>query len=191
MNQPIIYGILCEDRAHKNFVEHYLSQCYAGIFQESQEFGWTIKATNAREVDDSIPDATRLGFTKFGLDVLFVGRDSDTTQEKKISDLKETLVLSCRNHQKVLFMVPVQCIEHWLLYLQWHRENPALTKNETLEPIMRTEAKLRVYGGKLRAEKQLEIASQLLADFDVDWLASRSESFKHFHQQVRVFVSKL
>lgn len=189
MNKPFIYGILCEDKAHSNFIKYYLNQHFREFFQESEQFGWKIRATNAREVDDSISDATRLGFTKFNLNVLFVGRDADTTKETQIENLKNTLIELCHNHRQVILMIPVQSIEHWLLYLQWRQRNPASTKNESLEHIMRHEAKTKIYGGKLRVEKQLEIASQLLANFDVAWLETRSASFRHFHQQVTKYVA--
>lgn len=184
MKQPLIYGILCEDKAHRNFLKHYLNQCHEGVFQESQPFGWTIRASNNKEVRDALPDATRLGFTRFNIDVLFVGYDADTTDTKRIQEIELMLTGLCGSHPKVIFMVPVQCIEHWLLYLQWRRDNPISTKNESLEAVMRHEAKSRIYGSKLRVEKQLEIATQLLTNFDNDWLESRSYSFKRFHQRV-------
>ncbi|MCK8492349.1 hypothetical protein M0L20_10850 [Spirosoma sp. RP8] len=190
MSKTIRYGILCEDRAHRNFIEYYLGQCHPGLFEESQPFGWAIRASNAREVEDSIPDATRKGFTNYGLDLLFIGRDTDSTDSKKIDVLKSKLSSLCSGHPKVVFMMPVQCIEHWLLYLQWHKTNPTSTKNESFEQIMRIEAKQRVYGGKLKVDKQLELANKLLVNLDVDWLEQRSNSFKHFHQQVKAFVSQ-
>ena len=190
MSKAINYGILCEDRAHRNFLAHYLNQCHPSLFQENEQFGWQIKATNDREVEDALPDATRQGFTKFRLDALFVGRDADSTDDKKIKDLKSKLSALCNEHPKVIFMVPIQCIEHWLLHLKWHRDNPTLTKNEPQEHIMCPDAKLKVYGGKLKVEKQLEKANEILIDFDATWLESRSESFKHFHNQVKAFLAR-
>lgn len=189
MSKIISYGILCEDKAHKNFIDHYLTQSHPGIFQENEQFGWRIKASNAKEVEDALPDATRQGFIKYGLSVLFVGRDADTTDHKRIEVLKSKLTSLCQAHDKVILMVPVQCIEHWLLFLQWHRDNPTSTKNEPLEHIMRNDAKLKIYGGKLKVEKQLEKANELLINPDIDWLLQRSESFKHFHNQVKDFLS--
>ncbi|WP_020601080.1 hypothetical protein [Spirosoma panaciterrae] len=188
MNQIVSYGILCEDRAHKNFIEHYLTQCHPGVFQQNEQFGWQIKASTAKEVEDALPDATRQAFTKYGLDILFVGRDADSSESKQIEALKVKLSTLCRAHANVILMIHVQCIEHWLLYLQWHQQNPESTKNEPLEHIVRHEAKLKIYGGKLRVEKQLEKANELLADFDLNWLESRSGSFKHFHKQVVTFL---
>lgn len=190
MSKVFSYGVLCEDKAHKNFIEHYLVQSHPGVFQENEQFSWKIKANNDKEVEDALPDATRQGFTKFGLNILFVGRDADTTDGKRIEDLKTKLTSLCQAHDKVVLMVPVQCIEHWLLYLKWHRENPTSTKNEPQERVIRAEAKLRIYGGKLKVEKQLEKANEILTELDVDWLESRSDSFKHFHNQVKAFLSQ-
>ncbi len=191
MSSPFVYGILCEDKAHRNFIHHYLMQCHPEQFQESDEFGWRIHASNAKEVDDSVADATRLGFIKFGLDVLIVGRDADTIDLKRIKTLRDALHESCGQHQpKVVLMVPVQCIEHWLLYVKRHRDNPTFSKNEPLESIPRTDSKNQVYGGIKNTDKQVKIATEILKAFDADWLEQRSDSFKHFHNQVRVFTAK-
>ncbi|MBN8825926.1 MULTISPECIES: hypothetical protein [unclassified Spirosoma] len=188
MNQVISYGILCEDRAHKNFIEHYLNQCHPNVFQQNDSFGWQIKASNAKEVEDALPDASRQAFTKFNLDILFVGRDADSVEIRQIDALKVKLTTLCRAHSRVIFMIPVQCIEHWLLYLQWRQQNTGSTKNEPLDHIARHEAKAKIYGGKLRVEKQLEKANEILVDLAADWLESRSGSFKHFHKQVVAFL---
>ena len=190
MNKLITFGILCEDKAHRNFIHHYLTGCYPDTFLESEDFRRRIYASNAKEVDESIKDATRLGFTQFNLDVLIVGRDADTTQPKHISDLKVKHDAACGRHAKVVFMIPIQCIEHWLLYIKNHRENPAFTKNETLESIIRLTCKRLVYGDVKKPDKQVEIASRILSDFDADWLEQRSDSFKKFHNQMKSFLSK-
>nr|WP_293840685.1 hypothetical protein [uncultured Arsenicibacter sp.] len=191
MSDVFIYGILCEDKAHRNFIEHYFSICHKDIFLEQEEFRWRIHASNAKEVDDSVADATRLGFTRFGLDVLVVGRDADSTEPKRIEILKTALRDSCQHHHpKVVFMVPVQCIEHWLLYIKKHIENPVLTKNEPLESIRRPDCKKLVYGDVKKPDNQVIIASELMTHFNVDWLESRSESFKQFHQQVIHFIQQ-
>lgn len=187
----LIYGILCEDKAHRNFIEHYLRQYHPNRFLESEEFGWRISASNAQEVDDTIKDAARQGFTKYGLDVLVVCRDADSTNIDRIEKLKEAHYASCGTFlDKTIFMIPVQCVEHWLLYIKRHRDNPASTKNETLEPIRRIEAKRMVYGDVKKVPRQIEIASEILTDFDADWLEQRSDSFKLFHQRVKAFVAR-
>lgn len=188
MNKLVILGILCEDKAHRNFIHHYLTSCYPDTFLESEDFRWRIYASNAKEVDDSIKDATRLGFTHFNLDILIVGRDADTTQPKRISELKAKHDAACGKHPKVVFMIPVQCIEHWLLHIKYHQENPASTKNETLESIIRLTCKRLVYGDVKKPDRQVEIASGILSNFDPDWLEQRSESFKKFHNQLKSFL---
>lgn len=191
MRKPFIYGILCEDKAHRNFIERYLDQVHTDLFLEHDEFRWRIHAANAKEVDDSIPDATRLGFVRYNLDILIVGRDADSIDHRRIETLKTNLHTSCSyHHPKVVLMVPVQCIEHWLLYIKRHTENPGSTKNETLEPVKRPECKKLVYGDAKKPDNQVIIASELLAHLDVNWLVSRSESFKHFHQQVETFIQQ-
>ncbi|MEZ0611007.1 hypothetical protein ACAW74_21015 [Fibrella sp. WM1] len=189
MSKLIMYGLLCEDLAHKTFLQKYFATCFPETFLEEENFGWRIKASNAKEVDDSIADAARQGFARYGLDILVVGRDADTTDKVRIEKLKDSHRNSCATHLKrVVFMIPIQCIEHWLLYIKRHTDNPTATKNETLETIPRLECKRSVYGETKKAPKQAEIASTILANFDVDWLEQRSESFKEFHHQVKAFL---
>lgn len=190
MNKLVYYGIVCEDLAHKTFIYHYLASCFPETFSENEEFGWRIRATNAKEVDDSIIDAARQGFTKYSLDMLIIGRDADTTDAGRIKVLRDVHEGSCGPYlRSVVFMVPVQCIEHWLLYIKKHRDRPEVTKNESLESVRRIECKRLVYGDIKKAVRQAEIANTILADFDADWLEQRSESFKQFHNQVKNFLT--
>lgn len=188
MNKPLTYGFLCEDEAHKAFLAAYLQTQHPGVFEESPEFGWRIQARNATEVENRLTDAFRLALIQLRLDVLFVGRDSDTVVEEDVQILKEKLIRLCHQHRCVVFMIPVQCIEHWLWYLKWKIENPVSTKNINLEPHNNRQAKAAVYGGKLNVEKQLQIANEFLKTLDVPYLESRSASFRHFHHQVLKFL---
>lgn len=190
MNDPLTYGFISEDEAHKAFLAAYLQTQHPGLFEESPEFGWRIQARNATEVENRLPDAFRFALFQLRLNVLFVGRDSDTSDEEDIQVLKEKLIRLCYKHRCVIFMIPVQCIEHWLWYLKWKVENPASTKNVNLEPHNNREAKAAVYGGKLNVEKQLAIANELLKNLDISYLESRSASFRHFHHQVQKFLSE-
>ncbi|MBC8083680.1 MAG: hypothetical protein H7Z21_10750 [Hymenobacter sp.] len=84
----------------------------------------------------------------------------------------------------------MQCIEHWLRYLQWHAENPHSTKNVTLETEERKTAKTILYGSPKTATRHSNpIVERIAAAMDIAWLESRAVSFRAFHGQVRVYLT--
>ncbi|AUD03198.1 hypothetical protein [Spirosoma pollinicola] len=189
MSKTFTFGFLGEDVAQKNFLVHYLESQYKGVFSEVTEFGWRVKANTKDEVDANL-QAALLFKIRFGLDVLFIGRDTDSSEKKSVESCREKIANPFKGQSGVIFMIPIQCIEHWLWYLKWKRDNSGSTKNEPLESFKRTQAKNVVYGEKAKAETRMHLANSLLADLDVTWLESRSESFRHFHRQVTDFLTQ-
>lgn len=187
MSQLIIYGFFGEDVAQRNFLAKYLDQQYPDTFIEDEEFRWRVKVRNRDQVDAFLTEAL-LQKVKFQLDVLFVGRDVDTEHQPTINSRREHFNKACQNHQPVVLMLPVQCIEHWLWYVKRREEEPG--KNSLLEPYPRMDAKQAIYGDSKTEEKRLEKANAVLTYFDIDWLVQHSESFRHFHGQVENFLSK-
>ena len=187
MSNIITYGFFGEDVAQRNFLAKYLDQQYPNTFIEDEDFRWKIKVRGRDQVDASISEAL-FQKAKFRLDVLFVGRDVDTSHEPTIKARREEFEKKCTGHHPVVLMLPVQCVEHWLWYIKRHQEEPG--KNSPLESSPRPDAKLAVYAGTKVAEKQVGIANDILANFDISWLEQRSESFKHFLQQVINFLNE-
>ncbi len=186
MSRIITYGFFGEDEAQRNFLEKYLNQQHPDTFIEDENQRWRFKATNGNQVDKLLPDALRQRDI-LGLDVLFVGRDIDTEHKPTISARQDHYSGRCVGHPAVL-MLSVQCIEYWLWYIKRHREEPG--KNTPLESQPRSLAKKAVYGETKLVSKQVSIANDILADLDVLWLESRSDSFKHFHHQVTTFLNQ-
>lgn len=186
MSRIVTYGFFGEDEAQRNFLDNYLNRQYPGTFIENEAQRWRFKAGNGKQVDVLLPDALRQR-ALLGLDVLFVGRDVDTEHKPTIRIRQEQYASRCKDHPAVL-MLPVQCVEYWLWYIKRHKEEPG--KNTPLEPQPRSQAKQAVYAGTKLVVRQVEIANDILVDFNVDWLEQRSESFKHFHRQVIDFLNQ-
>ncbi|WP_338873118.1 hypothetical protein WBJ53_29720 [Spirosoma sp. SC4-14] len=187
MSQLITYGFFGEDIAQRTFLAYYLEQIQPSTFLENEEFRWRVKVQNRDQVDARLPEAL-LQKAKFGLDVLFVGRDIDTAHHPTILDRREQFASICQNHHPVVLMLPVQCIEHWFWYIKRKHEEPG--KRSLLEPLLRNDAKQAIYGDIKSGEKRIEKIKELLTDFDVDWLEQRSESFRHFHHQVKALIGQ-
>lgn len=185
MSRPITFSFFGEDAAQRNFLNRYLHLRFINVFVENEEFKWRIKAKTRDQVDNTLPAALQLKAV-LEIEALFVGRDADTAHPKVIQELRDHFVEVCTGHQTIVLMIPVQCIEHWLWYIKRRKHEPG--KNSPLETSNRSDAKVAIYGGKFNVARQLEMANVILDDLDIDWLESRSESFRHFHHQVVKFV---
>lgn len=187
MNKTVTYGFFGEDIAQRNFLAHYLNQQYPNTFIENEDFRWKVKVRNRDQVDAFLSEAL-LQKVIFRLDVLFVGRDIDTAHQPTVKTRREDFEKKCANEQPVMLMLPVQCIEHWLWYIKRKQEEPG--KNSLLESYPRPDAKQAIYGDSKTEKTKLEKANAVLTHFDIDWLAQHSESFRHFHNQVKAFLSR-
>ncbi len=179
------YSILCEDKAHYTFITTFLNSFAAKHdlqIELNEDFFLRFKASNSKEVLKKFSTAAIIGFRDYHLDLLIIGIDYDDRDRKnfhyEITELYDQL--DSRFTEKSVIMFPVQAIEHWLLYIQYHHSQPGSTKNVSFEHIPRKEAKLKVYGKKYSRNNQ-ELIRNLTENFNTDWLISRSESFKRFY----------
>ena len=188
------YGFFGEDDAQRLFLHHYLNQLAIGQswrFEIDTNFH-LVGGTKSR-VKAQFDEACDTGLSQYQQDCFFIGLDLD---DHAVDVFNETVremrrKLADRNLSAIL-VIPVQCIEHWLRYLQWHEENPRSTKNVTLETEERRQAKTKLYGApKVSTRHSNPIVERLAASIDIDWLASRSPSFLAFHKQVEAYVAAL
>ncbi|MCX6213288.1 hypothetical protein [Spirosoma sp.] len=185
------YGFYGEDDAHKIFLQNYLSHFVETVFFERDEvFCEKFRATNRKQVDTKFAIVARTGLGWYQHEAFFVVRDVDSLHPSEFDErythfLKEKI-------DKLLIALPVQCIEHWLWYLKHKKDNPDLTKNISLESQPRKKVKFILYGYEDPPnEISNPIVNGLSKSFDASWLEQRSESFKHFHSQVKAFINKL
>lgn len=190
------YGYFGEDNAQQLFLENYLSQLpiylkltEKVVFEKDEYF--KLKGENKPNVLKLFAEAAQKGLAYYQQDVFFVGVDSDDDEHGKLHSQMTKKLFPAFKHQTFIF-IPVQCIEHWLLYLKFKKEHPQSNKNETFERIARPEAKKRMYGfPRPVASKQAEIVITFTQNMDIEWLQARSESFSHFHSQVINFLEKV
>ncbi len=183
------YSILCEDKAHYTFITTFLNSFAAKYdlqIELNEDFFFRFRASNSKEVLKKFASAAILGFRDYHLDLLIIGIDyDDRDRENFINEIAKLYnQLDKRFTEKSVIMFPVQAIEHWLLYIQYHLSNPTLTKNISFEQISRKEAKISIYGKKYSRNNQVLIRS-LVDKIELDWLISRSESFKKFYSDLK------
>lgn len=181
------YGFFGEDEAQRLFLHHYLTllaKTFQTVFESDETFA--LVGGSKSQVDNRFVEACEIGLIQHRQNCFFIGRGLDDYSpeafREKVADMQARL--RSRDVAAIL-LIPVQCIEHWLLYLQWRVQNPRLTKNISFETMPRKEAKIKVYGKpKMPLILALPIVEELAASLDIEWLASRSSSFLAFHQQV-------
>ncbi|MEK6615696.1 MAG: hypothetical protein AABZ32_06245 [Bacteroidota bacterium] len=197
--KEITYAYLCEDIAIEIFLKNFLVQYSRELtvlphlsFVEVIDF--PIAASNNKQVEKRIREAAIMAFKEYNTDVFFAGLDNESSDVKK-SDARIKLMresLSEKDRTKTVILIPIQCIEHWLLYLKDKRENPSKTKREVFESKERSEVKTKVYGNKnLSKEKRIPVINELTLTMEINWLISRSNSFKHFVGQFSTFVKSV
>lgn len=191
---PIRYGFFGEDDAQRLFLQHYLTAVTAGSphrFEFDEAFARRFRAVNKTIVDKQFAEVCEIGLSQYRQQCFFVGRDLDDHDPAAFARKQQEMRQQLQQRQaEAVLLLPVQCIEHWLWYLKWQKENPGQTKNINLETQPRPEAKLAVYNARKCSTKHSNpIVEQLAAGLDITWLASRSESFLAFHTQVEAYLA--
>lgn len=188
------YGFLGEDDAQKIFLKNYLAAFGSTDFSFEFDEYFPLKAKDRGSVKKLFVEAIQFGITVYQQDIFFVGIDLDDAEQARLLTLFEEMKaqINPRFKDQTCIFIPIQCIEHWLWYLKMKKENPNTTKNEIIEKQPRPRAKEVVYGSKRPSnEVSNPIVDFLSKDTDIKWLENRSESFRHFHGQVKLLLSKL
>ena len=188
------YGFFGEDRGQREFLAAYLlhfkAEATRVIFEPVAYFGKKFGPMNNKVVDRRCADACREAFVLGHprLDWLFVGRDVDSFDPARHEYLTNELLAKIPEqwHGRTLLLLPVQCIEHWLLYLARHPDR------EPLERKPNDRAKEMVYNDhtKSRGDTRLALVRSLTPE-RVAWLAEVSASFLAFHKQVEAHLKTL
>jgi hypothetical protein len=196
IKNEISYGVLCEDSAHLTFINGFLLNYTRNNDIEllfNDNFFYRFKASNSKEVLKKYVEAAILGFRDYNLDFLIIGIDYDDRNRKKFNEEIEKLYsnLYIDFRKKSIIMFPVQAIEHWLLYIKYHIENPKSTKNIAFEHISRKDAKEKIYQNKLSKINRINIVKYLLNSLNVEWLKNHSESFNRFNSDFINTIQKI
>ncbi len=185
------YSIICEDITQFTFIKKFLEKYSAKTndnFIFNNEYYQRFKAKNSNEVLKKYINASNTAFQYYKIDFLLIGLDYDDRNQSKFEEELEKLYnkLDTKTRNKTIIFFPIQAIEHWLLYVKFHNENPKSTKNNSFEKIERKDAKYKIYGIK-RPHKKIseQKTNEILEQLDINWLVSKSESFKYFYNNFK------
>lgn len=187
------YGLICEDFAQKYFLEKFLEKSNFS-FNLDENFYYRFRANNKKQVLKTIKQIGYNAFAQHRLDVLFIGLDYDDKDQKSFQEetrkIYSTVAKNIKNTTIVFY--PIQAIEHWLLYLKFRIENPKSTKNIKFENISRRKAKLDIYNSiKVSENKTVKIINELTEINFINWLNSKSDSFKKFNLDFKIVIQEL
>jgi hypothetical protein len=189
------YGYFGEDNAQQIFLENYLTQLpdylnLQGIIAFEKDATFKLIGKDKPTVLKLFAEAVQKGLAHYQQDVFFVGIDSDDDEHGKLHSQMVQKLFPAFRHQTFIF-IPVQCIEHWLLYLKYKKEHPNSNKNEVYERVARPDAKERMYGSRRTvAVNQAKVVAKFTQNMEIEWLGNRSDSFRHFHFQLIDFLKK-
>jgi hypothetical protein len=144
----IRYGFFGEDDAQQLFLHHYLIKIAAGQgYRFEADTTFHLVGGNKSRVKAQFDEACDTGLSQYGHDCFFIGLDlDDHAVDVFHATVREMQHKLADRNLAAILLIPVQCIEHWLRYLQWREENPQSTKNVTLETEERKQAKTKLYG---------------------------------------------
>ncbi|RYU84429.1 hypothetical protein [Hymenobacter persicinus] len=201
----VTYGFFGEDEGQSLFLREYLlkiSVLYPVVFIQHPWYSKQFRGVNNKGVDNGFRAAWLAGFgqAQYKLGCLFIGRDLDSSTptiwaervkgfQDKISDVHRTDWMT-----RTIFMLPMQCIEHWLLALQRRRDGRPSNNTRGLEIILNDAVKKELYDEHARRpsnQTKDELVSELSAELDIIWLVDQSPSFSAFHAQVHRYISSL
>lgn len=197
----VTYGFFGEDEGQGEFLRQYLLKLqdrHPVRFEAHPWFGRKYRGVNNSSVDKGFREAWLRGFgLECALDCLFVGRDLDantaTIRADRLQVFAEKVAGIDRPHwwHHTVFMLPMQCVEHWLLYLQRRADGRSSNATRDLEMLLNDTVKREVYDHARTPATQTkeELVTALAAGLDIDWLAEASASFADFHDQVARYLA--
>lgn len=199
----ITYGFFGEDEGQEEFLRQYLLKMedrHPARFEAHPWFSRKYQGINNKGVDKGFRDAWIRGFgQECSLKCLFVGRDLDANTNNIRADRLKLFTDKVADIDrpnwwaKTVFILPMQCVEHWLLYLQRRAGGRPSKDTRDLEGLINDTVKKEVYGHARTPITQTkdELVTELAAGMDIDWLVDASLSFQDFHQQVRAYLATL
>lgn len=198
----VTYGFFGEDEGQGVFLRQYLLKLEARHPVRVVAHAWyskKFKGLNNSGVDKGFREAWLAGFgqAQYRLDCLFVGRDLDastaTVRAERLALLAAKIADIPRDdwRGRTVFILPMQCVEHWLLYLQRRAAGRPSNATRALELLLNDTVKKEVYDSRRIPPTQTkdELVTALAASLDIDWLAEVSASFRDFHGQVTSFLA--
>lgn len=198
----IQYVVYCEDEAQRLFLNAAIPVIFKNIVPSTSievDPGFKLSPNTKPRFNQVFINATKLAFRNYKTNLFVLCFDSDSPQqedfERQRNEWISTINKEIPGHKdKFILAVPVQAIEHWLLYLRHLLKEPAKAKAGTIEKIPKREIKTEIYGTEKYISQTCEpLIKELVSNLSPEILASlrsNSFSFKRFYSDVETFMKK-
>ncbi|MBD2754549.1 DUF4276 family protein [Spirosoma validum] len=91
---------------------------------------------------------------------------------------------------RIAIYVPIQAIEHWLIYQAYHSKLIDKPVANSIEKESQDKLRKLLYGSKDDRRQMQSIAQTIAEKADFNELAKQSRSFAHFHNQIIAFLEQ-
>ena len=193
------YTLIGEGFAEYEFIPKYMEWAagtYAGNVQISQT-KVRLPISKNPSVSKILTEAGNMcaqtfADTKDPCDLCIIGVDLDQPDHtddleyhtKRINELSSRMGKVYTVYEKrIVLYVPIQTIDCWIYYLQKN------VSNNSLESTPKDATKKSVYG-ESKSDRQhiVQVVKAAVTKADYIKLAKQSKSFRHFHEQVKLFL---
>lgn len=180
------YVMYCEDQPQRLFLKKILSVLptfnnFNVSFEhlETEKLGFQKGKYNRKVILNTYKNQSEIILEKFyDINLFFVGLDYDDISNKNFDIFYTELTKENLKNKKIIFFIPLQCIEHWYYFIKT-QENPS-TKTDNVEKTPRDEVKKLVYGNIKDKQSHEVICKEILTQLDIDFLKQKSHSFNKF-----------
>ena len=201
MKKPLVYTLVAEGFAEYTFVPIYLKRLATerGLQIKRSSLDLLKKQPSKSKVLAEAEELCLKALRDEEQTFCIVGVDLDVPdqtdeQEKHHEECRKLMVALDSAQEKygsqICIYVPVQAIEHWLMYQAYHTKPIAKPVNDSIEKESQDKLKKLLYSGR-DDRRQMQAVSRAIAEkADFEELAKQSRSFAHFHQQVKTFLEQ-
>lgn len=196
----IQYVVYCEDEAQRIFLNSTIPSIIRNLNPDitiDVDLQFKHRPNTKPKFNKIFIDATRDAFRNYRTNLFVLCFDSDSPVEKDFerqrNEWKEILIKEIPMHKdKFILAVPVQAIEHWLLYISHIKKEPSKLKKGIVEKIPKREIKIELYNSEKYISRTCEpIVSELVIGVsyeNINLLRSHSVSFNRFYSDLEVFL---
>ena len=201
MKSPLEYTLVAEGFAEYTFIPIYLKRLVAerGLQIKRSSLDLLKKQPSRSKVLGQAEDLCLKALRDEKQAFCIVGVDLDSPDQ---TDEQEKHAVGCdelikalgsakkQYEDQIYIYVPVQAIEHWLMYQAYHAKLISKPLKNSVEKEPQDKLKKQLYGDR-NDRRQMQAVSQAIAEkADFDELAKQSRSFAHFHKQVTGFLDQ-
>ena len=195
----LVYTLVAEGYAESSFIATYMlrmAEMYA-IQAVKSRLGLRPGKSNKSEVYLECQNILKDSINK-QYDLFIVGVDLDKPDHEKDQPVHKSecdkLVTALgkpyqRFSDRIIIYVPVQAIEHWLIYQVHKVQGTKMIVRDSVESAHQDKFKEQLYKKRRDGDVMQKVAREIAEKADFNELAKQSRSFCHFHEQVTAFLA--